>query len=104
MNFVDLEYLLTSNFCCICSIKFFSLSFRFIDICTSSSNNDESSSYEYSTQSSSSSSSNDEDMIHDWNQETFIFLQLAFATICNTYELFNANELEAGGQPYVNPT
>ena len=69
---------------------------------TSSSNNDESSLFESSTQSSSSSSSSDEDMIYGLDQETFIFLQLAFATTCNSSAFFNTNELKVGGQPSVN--
>jgi len=32
-----------------------------------------------------------------------MFLQFAFATTCNTFEFFNTNELEAGGQPAMNP-
>ena len=70
---------------------------------TSSSDSDESSLPESSTQSSSSSSSSGEDMIHGWDQETLMFLQLALAATCNSSEFFNANENEDGGQPFVNP-
>ena len=57
---------------------------------------------ESSTQSSSSSFSSGEDMIHGWDQETLMFLQLAVVTTCNSSEFFNANEVEDGGQTSVN--
>ena len=69
---------------------------------TSSSDRDESLLPESRTQSSSSSSSSVKDMIHEWDQETLMFLQLALATTCNSSEFFNANEPEDGGQPSVN--
>ena len=41
-------------------------------------------------------------MIHGWNQEMFIFLQLTFATTCNSSKFFNANNLKACGHLFVN--
>ena len=71
---------------------------------TSSSNNDESSLSKSSTESSSGSSSSNEDMIHGLDQEMFVFLQLAFIATYNSFEFFNTNEMDAGGQLSVNPT
>lgn len=49
-------------------------------------------------------SSSDIHMIHEWDQQTFLFLQAALATTYNLSGIFNANELELGGQRFVNPT
>jgi hypothetical protein len=36
------------------------------------------------------------------SRDVHVFLQLAFATTCNSSEFFNPNELEARGQQSVN--
>lgn len=50
---------------------------------------------------SSSSSESNEEMLGERDQEVFIFLSLALAA-SNSSDLFNSNELELGGQPFVN--
>ena len=49
MNFVDLENLLTCNFCCVCSIQHYYFSLESIDMNTSLSDSDESILLESST-------------------------------------------------------